>query len=163
MDKRTEEEKIADPRDWRGTPILVGSPVIYGGPVGRSIQLVEAEVVGFSKTGRVNVKIVRRAYSRAWPSDKRIVHVGQDRLVVVKSDGLPPTTLPTWEQEMQEAEDRRNRRDRNYETHTWPPSYVEQVRPGPRSTFLMDRYVYPPCSVCGLETREGYDKECVGG
>lgn len=118
MDGRTEAEKIADPRDWRGTKIEIGSPVIYGAPLGRSIQLVEGEVVGFSKTGRVNVRIVRRAVSHAWGGNREVVHVGQDRLIVIRPDSLPPTGLPTWGDKLQEA----NERLRVYrETGEFPP------------------------------------------
>ncbi len=160
-DNRSTEEMLADPRDWRGTKIEVGSPVIYGGPVGRSIQLVEGEVVSFSKTGRVNVKVIRRAYSKAWAGDKRTVHVGQDRLIVIKPDGLPPTTLPTWEEAIDKAKRDSEERDRNYETHDWPEPFVEQQQFGPRSSYYVGRRVQPPCARCGLQTFEGYRQACL--
>lgn len=78
---------MADPvHDWRGTAVLIGQTVIYGAPVGSSISMVEAEVIGFTRSGRVNVRPIRRAYGR-WQS-KDVVHVGPDRLTVI--DRLPP-------------------------------------------------------------------------
>jgi hypothetical protein len=104
------------PVDWRGTPINVGDTVIYGGPVGRSIQQVEGLVEGFTKSGRVNVKITRRSYSTpGGDGDKRIVHVGTDRLTIVRV--LPPTKLPTWDESIAEAEQWRRRRLQNRATH----------------------------------------------
>lgn len=81
-----------EPVDWRGTPITPGALVIYGGPVGRSIQLVEARVSDpmLTPSGRIWLDIIRRAYTD--DNDGR-VHVGADRLIVVET--LPPTTLPT--------------------------------------------------------------------
>ncbi len=76
------DETPASPvTDWRGTPILIGQTVVYGGPVGRSVAQVEAEVVGFTKSGRVNVRPIRRSYG-TWQT-KEVVHVGPDRLTVV--------------------------------------------------------------------------------
>lgn len=89
------------PVDWRGTPITPGALVIYGGPVGRSIQLVEATVADpmLTPSGRIWLNIVRRAYTD--DSDGR-VHVGTDRLIVVES--LPPTNLPTATEVREKAE-----------------------------------------------------------
>lgn len=107
------------PVDWRGTPINVGDTVIYGGPVGRSIQQVEGLVEGFTKTGRVNVKIMRRSYSTPWgrggSSDKRVVHVGADRLTIVQV--LPPTKLPTWDEQIVKLEQAELLRLQNRATH----------------------------------------------
>lgn len=79
-------------KDWRGTEIEVGSLVIYGAPVGRSIALVEGLVDGFTDSGRVWVTIIRRAYGGGWSGSKSRVHVGADRLVVVTE--LPPSDIP---------------------------------------------------------------------
>lgn len=76
--------------DWRGTPINIGDTVIYGAPVGRSIAMVEGIVDGWTKSGRVNVRITRRAYGYA---GKDVVHVGADRLTIVEK--LPDSALPT--------------------------------------------------------------------
>lgn len=86
------EEASTGPVDWRGTPITPGALVIYGGPVGRSIQMVEATVADpmLTPSGRIWLNVVRRSYDD--DSDGR-VHVGADRLVVVGQ--LPPTALPT--------------------------------------------------------------------
>lgn len=90
-----------EPVDWRGTPITPGALVIYGGPVGRSIQMVEAVVADpmLTPSGRIWLNIVRRSYTD--DSDKR-VHVGADRLTVV--DVLPRTTLPTATEAREERE-----------------------------------------------------------
>lgn len=80
-------------RDAREVPIEVGATVIYGAPVGRSIALVEGVVDGFTDSGRVWVKIVRRAYGGGWADSKSRVHVGPDRLVIVTE--LPHSDLPT--------------------------------------------------------------------
>ena len=164
-DNRTDEERIADPRDWRGTSIKVGDPVIYGAPVGRSIELVEGEVTGFSKTGRVNVKVIRRAYSHAGGYGKRTVHVGQDRLTVIRPDSLPPTTLPTWEEAIEASQRRQEEREDRYNSHVWPP--VEET---PRVTkddgwgrqILVQQATrfYPPCTRCHLDHRQGSQKSC---
>lgn len=84
--------------DWRGTPINIGDTVIYGAPVGRSIAMVEGIVDSFTKTGRVNVKVVRRAYGL---SGKDVVHVGPDRLTIVTK--LPDTSKPDVKQEKIES------------------------------------------------------------
>ena len=153
------EDKSETPRDWRGTVIEIGSPVIYGGPVGRSIQLVEGEVVGFTKAGRVNIKVVRRAYSKAYYGDKRVVHVGMDRLVVLNPDSLPPTALPTWEEAIDASAAKRDERDRLSATHTWPPEVWEDVSYG-KVTYHNHRRVQPPCSVCGVGTFDGARMAC---
>jgi hypothetical protein len=117
--------------DWRGTPITPGALVIYGGPVGRSIQMVEARVADpmLSPSGRIFLNVVRRSYTD--DNDGR-VHVGADRLTVVAE--LPPTTLPT----ASEVKDRNERRYQamnahrdglhKREEHTGPPSgYVRRT------------------------------------
>jgi hypothetical protein len=80
------------PVDWRSTPITPGALVIYGGPAGRSITMVEARVADpmLSLSGRIWLDIVRRSYAH---TDGGRVHVGADRLTVVTE--LPPTTVPT--------------------------------------------------------------------
>lgn len=102
------------PKDWRGTPIVPGALVIYGAPVGRSIALVEAEVVGFTKSGRVNVRVVRRAYG-SWGEGKEIVHVGTDRLTIVTE--LPPTDMPTDKEKEVIRKAENAERERVYNTH----------------------------------------------
>jgi hypothetical protein len=91
------------PVDWRGTPITPGALVIYGGPAGRSITMVEAIVADpmLSPSGRIWLNVIRRSYAH---TDGAKVHVGADRLTVVT--GLPPTTVPT-EAERHEAEERK--------------------------------------------------------
>lgn len=130
-------------RDWRGTPITPGRTVVYGGPVGRSIQQVEGTVDGFTKSGRVNVRIVRRSYSSG-TSD--IVHVGPDRLTVV--DSLPPSDVPT------QAEVRAKRAEqlRVAETHDFPPIYLSR-----------EPWINPDrtCRRCGLDSADRYEKECA--
>jgi hypothetical protein len=83
-------------RDARGIPITEGATCIYGAPVGRSIALVEGVIDGFTPSGRVWVKVVRRAYG-GWGTERASrVHVGADRLVIV--DALPTSDLPTEEE-----------------------------------------------------------------
>jgi hypothetical protein len=89
-------------KDARGVVIAEGATCIYGAPVGRSIALVEGVVDGFAPSGRVWVKIVRRAYGGGWSNDRKRVHVGADRLVIV--DALPESDLPT---DAERAEERR--------------------------------------------------------
>lgn len=96
---------MAEHKDWRGTPIVPGAKCIYAGPVGsHSNQLVEGEIVGFTPSGRVNVKVVRRAYSGVWMNDRDVVHVGADRLVIVND--LPPTEVPAHAEKKAEAKKR---------------------------------------------------------
>lgn len=129
-------------RDWRGTVIEPGQTVIYGGPVGRSIQQVEGEVVGFTKSGRVNVHVIRRSFTSG---DRDVVHVGADRLTVVES--LPPTSNVTQaEQNVERLE-----RHRRYETHDMPP-YWNSEPP----------YTNPNrvCQRCGVTFAEASEREC---
>lgn len=84
---------MSDAKDARGVPVTVGATCIYGAPVGRSIALVEGVIDGFTPSGRVWVKVVRRAYGGGWSTDAKRVHVGADRLVIV--DALPVCDLPT--------------------------------------------------------------------
>ena len=149
-------------RDWRGTKIEVGDTVIYGGPVGRSIQMVEGEVVGFTPAGRVNVRIVRRSYSRAYHGDKRVVHVGHDRLTVLKDGVLPPTEMPTWDEAITESERQKRERDAHYASHTGPEYTVEetQLRPG---GYVHRQHIAAPCTTCGaIGTLRG-SQRCTGG
>lgn len=86
------------PVDWRGTPLTSGLTVIYGAPVGRSIAMVEGVTDGFTPSGRVWIRIVRRAYGGGHVGQAERVHVGADRLTVVTL--LPPTTVPTEQEEI---------------------------------------------------------------
>lgn len=95
--------------DARGVEIVEGASCIYGAPVGRSIALVEGVIAGFTPSGRVWVRIVRRAYGGGWSDSKERVHVGPDRLVVV--DALPESGLPT------DAEKQVARRKERIETY----------------------------------------------
>jgi len=84
---------MSNAKDARGVDIVEGASCIYGAPVGRSIALVEGIIDGFTPSGRVWVRIVRRAYGGGWSDSKDRVHVGADRLVIV--DALPACDLPT--------------------------------------------------------------------
>lgn len=80
--------------DWRGTPIIEGSVLIYGAGVGRSVELVEAVYTGEeTATGRLWVNVRRRSYSGGWADCKTRVHIGADRVTVVQ--GLAYSDLPT--------------------------------------------------------------------
>lgn len=138
-------------KDWRGTPIVPGAPVIYAASVGRSTTLVEGEVVGFTKSGRVNVRVIRRSYGHAWVDSKDVVHVGHDRLLVINPDTLPPTTLPTQREGVAIQQARYAERERIRDSHTGM-NYVED------RINLSYRYRWTPCTVCG--TTEPYSKEC---
>ncbi|MGW6855823.1 hypothetical protein [Streptomyces xanthophaeus] len=87
---------MTDATDARGVPITVGATCIYGASVGRSIALVEGVVDGYTASGRVWVKVVRRAYGGSGIDRAERVHVGADRLVIV--DALPACDLPTAEE-----------------------------------------------------------------
>lgn len=95
--------------DARGIEIREGASCIYGAPVGRSIALVEGVIDGFTPSGRVWVRIIRRAYGGGWSNDRKRVHVGSDRLVIV--DALPDSELPT------DAEKSAARRTESIEQH----------------------------------------------
>lgn len=141
-------------RDWRGTPIVPGAPCIYGAPVGRSIALVEGEVVGFTKSGRVNVRVIRRAYGGGW-SEREIVHVGHDRLIIIQPDTLPPTTLPTEREAIAQHREQMAERERNEASHTG-------MTYGPldegQDAYIRGRWGWTPCTVCG--TTDPRAKEC---
>lgn len=122
--------------DWRGTPIIPGALVIYGAPVGRSIAMVEAEVVGFTKSGRVNVKVIRRAYG-SWGEMKEVVHVGADRLTIVEK--LPPTEVPTEKEKEAIRQAERAERDRIEATHRFT---------------LGDNWYNRRCAKCGYGQQE---------
>jgi hypothetical protein len=96
-------------KDARGVEITEGASCIYGAPVGRSIALVEGVIDGFTQSGRVWVRIVRRAYGGGWSESKERVHVGPDRLVIV--DALPESTRPT---DAERQEERRRERIATY-------------------------------------------------
>ncbi len=87
--------------DARGIEITEGASCIYGAPVGRSIALVEGVIDGFTPSGRVWVRIVRRAYGGGWSDSKDRVHVGADRLAIVVV--LPESGLPTQAEEVAET------------------------------------------------------------
>lgn len=151
-------------KDWRGTPITEGARCIYAATVGRSTELVEGEVVGFTKSGRVNVRVVRRAYQGGWSDSKRIVHVGNDRLLIMKPDGLPETDLPTFDEKIKEAQVKREENDRIYKTHSgpsWGEVKYEMPTGWGTATRTMTRHASLPCSVCGDLNR--YTRECPGG
>lgn len=80
-------------KDWRGVPINIGDTVIYGAGVGQSIGMVQGIVDGFTKAGRVWIKIQYRAMSYSSSDSKTRVHMGPDRITVVND--LPPTTIKT--------------------------------------------------------------------
>ncbi|MEU3986100.1 hypothetical protein AB0F77_39590 [Streptomyces sp. NPDC026672] len=89
-------------KDARGIEITEGASCIYGAPVGRSIALVEGVIDGFTLSGRVWVKVVRRAYgTTTWTKPRDRVHVGPDRLVIV--DALPECNLPTDAEKAEES------------------------------------------------------------
>lgn len=98
-------------KDARGVEIVEGASCIYGAPVGRSIALVEGVIDGFTPSGRVWVRIVRRAYGGGWSDSKERVHVGPDRLVIV--DALPESVLPT---DADKQKERRAERIAQYRT-----------------------------------------------
>ncbi|MFB7479542.1 hypothetical protein ACFUEM_08670 [Streptomyces anulatus] len=94
---------MSDYKDARGIEITEGASCIYGAPVGRSIALVEGVIDGFTPSGRVWVKVVRRSYggSSSWGATRDRVHVGPDRLVIVTA--LPECDLPTDAEEAAKA------------------------------------------------------------
>lgn len=134
---------LADIHDWRGTPIEPGQIVVYGGPVNRSIQQVEGQVEGFTKSGRVRVRVIRRSYTTG---SKEIVDVGPDRLTVVES--LPPTTNATQAEEYAAVLETR----RIYATHNMPSYWLD----GPPWTNP-NRV----CVDCGATYAESRERECT--
>lgn len=96
-------------KDARGVDIVEGASCIYGAPVGRSIALVEGVIDGFTPSGRVWVRIVRRSYGGGHENDRPRVHVGPDRLVIV--DALPSCDRPT---DAETAAQRRKDRIKHY-------------------------------------------------
>jgi hypothetical protein len=140
---------LEDPRDWRGVPITIGALVIYGAPVGRSIAMVEATVESFTKTGRVNVRPVRRAYGgHFWRDSRDTVHVGQDRLTVVGE--LPTPLMPTEEEKRAAHEAEQAERKRVEATHLMTVNNVNDQRVWQQQ-----------CERCGLPFRERFTKECA--
>lgn len=135
---------IEDPRDWRGTPIVVGATVIYGAPVSRSIAMVEGTVESFTKSGRVNVRVVRRAYGYTWSDSKPVVHVGQDRLTVVTD--LPTSLMPTEDEKSVIRERERAERARIHGTHDFVPEAVWDTQ----------------CASCEVTRRDSYTVACAG-
>ncbi|MGW6949009.1 hypothetical protein ACWGHD_19045 [Streptomyces xanthophaeus] len=110
---------MTDATDARGVPITVGATCIYGAAVGRSIALVEGVIDGYTASGRVWVKVVRRAYGGSGIDRAERVHVGADRLVIV--DALPACELPTQAEVL--VRERRDLRERYRR-------YIEDVEAG---------------------------------
>lgn len=141
------------PTDWRGTPITPGRTVIYGAGVGRSIALVEATVEGFTKSGRVNVRIVRRAYGGA---SADVVHVGADRLTIV--DALPAAEVPTAAEEREQWRIQLAEYERNRATHQLERPHIPDV--GPRGSERSYTYVPEKCVRCDMNYAEASQTEC---
>ena len=82
--------------DWRGTEITVGAIVIYAASLySHSVEMVEGQVIGFTNSGRVRIKIIRRSRRRnAYINDKDTTNVGADNVTVIGS--LPDTDMPTF-------------------------------------------------------------------
>lgn len=144
------------PRDWRGTEITAGAPVIYGAGVGRSIELVEAEVAEpmLTKSGRIRLKIVRRAYQTGSSYSKAVVDVGPDRLTVIRPDSLPPTDLPLYTEQIEKSKERMAKLDAIRDTHDIQP--VGEWAGG--SHYRYKTTVYR-CKKCG--TSKYYSEECA--
>ena len=126
------------PRDWRGTEITVGAPVIYGAPVGRSIALVEAEVADpmLTKSGRIRLRIIRRAYGSGW-SRKEVVDVGADRLIVLNPDSLPPSDAPLTSEKIKENQAKDAEYQRISKSHKGEYVYRDDpVYPGRKNWFF---------------------------
>ena len=147
--------------DWRGTVIAPGDTVIYGAGVGRSVQLVEGEVVE-NNAGKVKIKILRRSYTS---SNTQFVTMGHDRITVVNE--LPPCNLPFAAEQIAE----RKARDAQYKSHKLKDEQRDQLVT--RTQYLgggktHSYQVMEPtwvrfCKVCGLEGyTELYDNQCTG-
>jgi hypothetical protein len=131
--------------DARGVVINEGDTVIYGAPVGRSIALVEGVADGWTESGRVWVRVIRRAYGHG---SRERVHVGADRVVVVLA--LPDTDRETAADLRARMEVERAGRTRIFNTH----DVVE-----PHWTECRTSY----CSVCGVTDRFNLvSRECRG-
>ncbi|WP_367135734.1 hypothetical protein [Saccharothrix sp. HUAS TT1] len=78
------------PKDWRGTPIEVGSAVLYATSPGRATAIVEGVVSGFHPSGLVKVDVIRRS---RYGGSKPTVDVGTTSLTVVSA--LPASDVPT--------------------------------------------------------------------
>jgi hypothetical protein len=129
--------------DARGVVINQGDTVIYGAPVGRSIALVEGVADGWTESGRVWVRVVRRAYGHG---RRERVHVGADRVVVVLA--LPDTEKETDADKHAREDVARAERLRIFQTH----DVVE-----PHWTECRSCY----CSVCGVTDRYNLmSREC---
>lgn len=142
---------MEDPRDWRGVPIVVGGTVIYGAPVGRSIAMVEGTVESFTKSGRVNVRVVRRAYG--YSEMKQVVHVGQDRVTVVTA--MPDPLMPTEAEKDAAHAAEQAERDRLTATHDFPVPVHE------RTSWGALHLTWPPCTKCGADRYEAGLRECA--
>lgn len=158
----SEPEKI--PTDARGIPIEIGRTCIYGAPVGRSIALVEAVVEGFTKSGRVNVRPVRRAYgsSAGYSSfgTREVVHVGCDRLTIV--DQLPASPYATEAEKAEKARVERAERDRLEATHDIPTwEEWEALHPIDRTGWTITQRPHRTCRRCGLQVHEAWKVECA--
>lgn len=163
-------------KDWRGTPIEIGATVIYGGPVSRSIQMVEAEVIGFTPSDRVRLKIIRRSFTGSY---KEWVDVGHDRLTVV--DSLPPCDLPTADDEITKRKAYEADRDRMQATHDLKPRVEAPKDPKPRYGYAnyavtqayreayrkyreeSDAWYKHPCKNCDASFSETMRSECPNG
>jgi hypothetical protein len=87
------------PVDWRGVPITEGCTLIYGAGVGRSVAMVEAVYEGkTTPSGRLWVRVVRRAYGSTGSAADLRVHIGADRVTVV--DSLPASDTPTEDEKI---------------------------------------------------------------
>lgn len=140
-------ELRAGPEDWRGAPIIEGRTVVYGAGVGRSIQMVEGTVDGFTKKGRVRIRITRRSYTSG---TREVVDVGPDRLTVVWE--LPPSDQPTQGEKRAELEAAHAERQRLHATHEVPePTNANR---------LLGSSTYPGCVTCGCSYFDAYRQEC---
>lgn len=167
MDTYTDPTCV-DPRDWRGVPIKVDSLCIYGAPVGRSIAMVEARVVGFTKSGRVNVVPIRRAYGSSYSDNAAVkaVHVGQDRLTIVNE--LPEALLPTDVERADMAREKSRIREAAYETHKWPQydfnkSSRERYRAQRANHRYNSGYAMEPEEAYPVQYSTDYDSPCENG
>jgi hypothetical protein len=150
----TDTQAAPPPVDWRGTPIKPGALVIYGGPAGRSITMVEATVADpmLSPSGRIWLNVIRRSYAH---TDGAKVHVGADRLTVVT--GLPPTTVPTEAERAARGEAQRKARNayveaaHETEQHGGEPWGAHRTRDRGRDRWgrqLLTWLEYVPCEGC---------------
>lgn len=151
-------EKFGPGFDWRGVPLAPGQMVIYGAPVGRSIAMVEAEVVELYMTKpeygtpqpKVKLRIINRAYGGSY---KEFVSVGQDRVTIVEK--LPASGIKkTATDEIREREEKEALQKKTRATH--------DLDPEPRGSDSGWRAWYDkPCRSCSLNYYECRDQVCV--